>query len=110
MRLIDGNETMQKVEQIPFIANENKAFYEGCRYMQKKVLRLLHESKSVDAVPMQHGHWEYVDTHLLQTYHRCSECGNVTGDYIINPQTLSHDKPYYCPNCGSKMLDDEVSE
>lgn len=50
MRLIDCNETLRKVEQIPFIANENKAFHEGCRYMQKKVLRIFHESKSVDAV------------------------------------------------------------
>ncbi|MBQ0142841.1 MAG: hypothetical protein KBT06_08605 [Prevotellaceae bacterium] len=94
MKLIDCNETLRKVEQIPFIANENKAFHEGCRYMQKKVLRIFHESKSVDAEPVRHGHWiDGFDTDGILIDYDCSVC-NMANDETSN----------YCPNCGAKML------
>ena len=62
MRLIDANLALRKVEQIPFIANENKAFHEGCRYMQKRALRIFHESRAIDAVPVV----------------RCKDCKHIT--------------------------------
>lgn len=96
MRLIDCNETLRKVEQIPFITNENKAFHEGCRYMQKKVLRIFHESKSVDAEPVRHGHWDVKDGVYGVAY--CSDCG----------YELKANDTNYCPSCGAKM--DEVCE
>ena len=66
------------------------------------------DTPTVDAEPVPHGHWEYVNTHQFHTYYSCSECGNVTDDYIFNNQTLQYDKLYYCPNCGAKM--DEVEK
>lgn len=94
MRLIYCNETLRKVEQIPFIANENKAFHEGCRYMQKKVLKILQESKSVDVEPMRHGHWIICSDGY---YPYCSKCKQEpSGKNMTN----------YCSNCGAKM--DEI--
>lgn len=100
MRLIDCNETLRKVEQIPFVANENKAFHEGCRYMQKKVLRIFHEAKSVDAEPVRHGHWDEWDDTMFNTVYRCSVCGE---DFVLIDGTPSDNLYSYCPNCGAKM-------
>lgn len=99
MRLIDCNDTLRKVEQIPFIANENKTFHEGCRYMQKKVLRIFHESKSVDAEPVRHGHWDVVT--VGTNFHTDRLCRNCK-------KTIKSNYWCYCPSCGAKM--DEVSE
>ena len=52
MRLIDEILALKKIEQIPYVANGNKAFHEGCRYMQKKALRVMHEAPTVDAEPV----------------------------------------------------------
>ena len=95
MRLIDGNKALREVERIPFIANENKAFHEGCRYMQKKVLRIFHESKAIEAKPVKHGRWE----HLGGDEWYCTNCGEV-----ISTEG-SWDKPTYkhCHECGAKM-------
>lgn len=52
MRMIDASRAIGKVEEIPILADKNQAFNEGCRYMQKRVLRILHTSKTIDAVPV----------------------------------------------------------
>lgn len=104
MRLIDCNETLRKVEQIPFVANENKAFHEGCRYMQKKVLRILHEAKSVDAEPVRHGEWVKYSVDIPEHPLHCSNCG-WSNHHIQNKFIEELER---CPNCGAKM--DEVSE
>lgn len=94
MRLIDVDEERRKVEQIPYIVNENKAFHEGCRYMQKKVLWILHEAKTVEAEPVKHGRWEHKlfdEKYSIWLYH-CSACGGVSAQ-----------KWNYCRECGAKM-------
>ena len=49
MRLINGSSVVFRVEEIPIPTDKNQSFYEGCRYMQKRVLRILHTSKTIDA-------------------------------------------------------------
>lgn len=91
MRLIDANEAIRKVEQIPFIVNENKAFHEGCRYMQKKVLRVLHESKAIEAEPVKHGKW------ILKDQNGNGVCSNCNRQDNIDPLATN------CRYCGAKM-------
>lgn len=52
MRLIDASRAIFRIEEIPILTDKNQSFYEGCRYMQKRVLRILHTSKTIDAVPV----------------------------------------------------------
>lgn len=52
MRLIDASRAIARVEEIPILKDKNQAFYEGCRYMQKRVLRIFHTSKTIDSVPV----------------------------------------------------------
>ena len=52
MKPIDKNAAILMVEQIPLLTDKNQSFNEGCRYMQKRVLRILHTSKTIDAVPV----------------------------------------------------------
>ena len=49
MRLINASRAIARVEEIPLLADKNQSFYEGCRYMQKRVLRIFHTSKTIDA-------------------------------------------------------------
>ena len=100
MRLIDCNEALRKVEQIPFIVNENKAFHEGCRYMQKKVLRIFHESKTIEAEPVKHGRWEIITDDYDCEMMRCTKCRAEFYDGDNDTVDTLHN---YCPNCGAKM-------
>ena len=52
MRLINASRAIARVEEIPLLTDKNQSFYEGCRYMQKRVLRIFHTSKTIDAVPV----------------------------------------------------------
>lgn len=49
MRPINASRAIGKVEEIPILEDKNQSFNEGCRYMQKRVLRILHTSKTIDA-------------------------------------------------------------
>jgi len=80
-RLIDANASLRKVEQIPYISNENKAFHEGCRYMQKKVFRILHESKAIEAEPViRCKDCKYFGFEILPCEHKHS-CNNYQMPY-----------------------------
>lgn len=52
MRLINGSSVVFRVEEIPIPTDKNQSFYDGCRYMQKRALRILHAYKTIDAVPV----------------------------------------------------------
>ena len=62
MRLINASRAIARVEEIPLLADKNQSFYEGCRYMQKRVLRIFHTSKTIDAVEVV----------------RCKDCRHAT--------------------------------
>lgn len=50
---------------------------------------------TIDAVPVVHGEWEFVDDYTA----KCSACGDCVDD----------DSPF-CPNCGAKMDGKEHGE
>lgn len=50
MRLINANKAISRVDEIPLLADKNQAFFEGCRYMKKRVLKVLRTAKTIDAV------------------------------------------------------------
>ena len=60
--------------------------------------KLIEAAKTVDAVPVVHGRWEYIQQTLnTLSQLRCSFCGWWSLDPSI-------DGAYnYCPNCGAKM-------
>lgn len=57
------------------------------------VADMISDAPTVDAEPVRHGQWEYVDYGGFGNWH-CSHCREIcitNGDYD------------YCPNCGAKM-------
>ena len=75
-----------------------------------KAERAISEMPTADVQPVKHGRWiiDYAEGRKIYHAH-CSECGkepdrNIGGDYYIN--RLSD----YCPNCGSKNVEDSDSE
>lgn len=82
-RLIDADEYKARIDRYP----------PSIRDMAKRVLE---DCKTVDAVPVVHGHWI--------TNEDGDSCCSVCGDQLsgeLNPFK-------YCPFCGAKM--DEVTE
>ena len=71
MRLISVGRVIGKVDEIPMLADKNQAFYEGCRYMKKRVLKILRTSKAIDAVEVV----------------RCKDCVYFSNEKIL----CSHD-------------------
>ena len=56
---------------------------------------------TVDAEPVRHGRWEYVDYGGLGNYH-CSNCRAISRTQY-NGLELIPKLSKYCPNCGAKM-------
>lgn len=57
--------------------------------------QILSDAPTVDAEPVQHGHWECVDAPVFGNpygSYKCDYCGN----------SMPH-KTNYCPSCGADM-------
>lgn len=82
MRLIDAD-ALDMYEAL-------KSYYgDAWRDAQKEI----DNAPTVDAEPVRHGQWEYVDYGGFGNWH-CSHCREIcitNGDYD------------YCPNCGARM-------
>ena len=79
-RLIDANALVKKIHEMPF-------------YTWKDFENTLFEvlsAPTIDADPVRHGKWEFIDEPTIKAY-KCSECGGY------------HWKYNYCPDCGAKM-------
>lgn len=95
MKLIDADE----LEKVWTIASPEPYSTDAA-----EVLDSIRGAPTVDAVPVVHGRWEWVD----DGYCRCSECrqrapvvyGVLVEDWQDEPRTVM---TYYCPNCGAKM-------
>ena len=121
MPLIDADEAANKIVVLERIVpiDQQKALIGWCRY-------IVEHCKTVDAEPVQSGHWEWRETWSDETpeYPRefcedgwaCSACGVYLMQYL---QSHFHDIPSYaecisdempaierCPCCGAKMDDD----
>ena len=55
-------------------------------------LNMIFNAPTVDAVPVVHGRWEFVNDYQS----RCTACTEVSWVDHTN-------EPNYCPNCGAKM-------
>ena len=55
----------------------------------------LNAAKTVDAEPIRHGHWIWLEPYgaLLTHCRKCSECGEIKAQEATN----------FCPNCGALM-------
>lgn len=70
----------------------------GITHEQCEFMRAIDECRTIDAVPIKHGHWIKIGSRDSIRNMKCSICGEeVFGDV---------DTEKYCFNCGAKM--DEV--
>ena len=60
------------------------------------VKSILHSTKPVDAVPVQHGTWHQIDDDGI---YKCSNCGELCYVEEIKGKPVWK----YCPYCGAKM-------
>ena len=60
------------------------------------VKSILHSTKPVDAVPVQHGTWHQIDDDGI---YKCSNCGELCYVEEIKGKPVWR----YCPYCGAKM-------
>ena len=76
---------------------------DGCSfesgYDAGKVLIMIAEAPTVDAVEVVHGRW--VDN-MVRNWH-CSVCGKKVPRQVYFDGYCYDDKLNYCPNCGAKM-------
>lgn len=92
MRLIDADNVIERLLQIKPGLLHTRPF-----------LDMLHNTPTVDAEPVKHGHWICVDCGDYEEC-VCSVCGgeNFGENYMIGSTAN------YCPHCGAKM--DEEGE
>ena len=61
--------------------------------------KVIEEAPTVDAVPVVHGKWEFIDKYNV----RCSVC--------LRPRNGKTQILWeYCPNCGAKMYEERRTE
>lgn len=98
-------DAMEKKEHRLIWADELKRHYAwwGDNDQMKRIFdNIVEQIKTVDAVPIKHGRWEYTDYGGVGNWH-CSVCHNI----VVGAKGASLRTPY-CPNCGAKM--DEVED
>lgn len=98
MRLINTD----NLEDVVTKANEQG--FDITRYEFKRIELVISEFPTVEAEPVRHGHWDYIEEYFADRWwntYQCSVCGHQE----------DFEEPYrmrYCPECGAKM--DEVKE
>ena len=64
---------------------------------------IVEDEPTIDAEPVRHGKWIIWDEIIAGIYHtvsECSECGFTT-------DKMSREEMPYCPNCGTRMIENE---
>lgn len=64
------------------------------------VYELLAKQPTVEAKPVQHGHWIPLDGWFNRSVVKCSVCGNTLDMDGVN---AGRGDANFCPNCGAKM-------
>lgn len=103
-RLIDADKAIAEIERIycDDCDSHNGVMCRACGYQD--AMDIIDDSPTVDAVPVNRGHWIEVRKHrdadgYIVTDYKCSECGIVLRD--TNPD--DRDSEFYCYHCGAKM-------
>ena len=76
-------------------------YFQEDRWPESHLIRMaVGEQRTVDAVPVVHGRWEFSHTTTVEKYDvvKCSNCGHEAFAIAIYVKD-----GHYCPNCGAKM-------
>ena len=97
-RYIDADKLEEKFMQMarsewkkPTMLNNGSAFSE--------LADIVNKFPAANAVEVRHGNWVGIDDFPHETW-ECDRCGRI----------IEGDRENYCPNCGSRMDLDEVTE
>ena len=92
-RLIDANELLTEVVKA-------QAMNEDPNKIVAKIIMLITDAPTVDAVEVVHGEWSTIeDDYCGLTALKCSECNQEYWFEEEPPMKIYN----YCPNCGAKM-------
>lgn len=97
MRLIDGDEAIEKVQDIEpiFIFKVTEVI---ATQRTSDVIAMLENAPTIEAEPVKHGRWEWHNEDGW--YYSCSVCGhNAYG----NTDNIVSGLWAYCPRCGAKL-------
>lgn len=101
MRLVDADALNKEFRD--FVRASNNSDFEPTPTWNDAV-SLVGSAPTVDAVPVRHGHWDFIPSPSFdgeREYHaHCSECGYHEHAYTIR---FVADNWLYCPHCGAKM-------
>ena len=99
MRLIDVKSAIKELRD----AYEHEfptASGEFDDYATRIVPNILRNMETVDAQPVKHGRWEFVN--LAKSYLE-APCGDTLRCSVCNFVVDVSEQTPYCPNCGAKM-------
>ena len=96
MRLIDADETIQKIKE------NIDTYYTGIGgyYLAEDAIDEIDAMPTVDTAPIKHGYWIESKEHFYLADGTCKEWTNF---YCSNCDASTSDPRYYCPWCGAKM-------
>ena len=86
MRLIDAEVMLREIKK----ADEADPNLATC-WSRGSIRRIIEGLPTIEAAPVVHGRWKYVEVIGFGYLSTCSECGHH--DHETN----------YCPNCGARM-------
>ena len=86
MRLIDADALMKAIKSFRWFGVPNTL-----KLMFDYLKIIINEQPTIEAAPVVHGRWKYVEVIGFGYLSTCSECGHH--DHETN----------YCPNCGARM-------
>lgn len=89
-RLIDACEVHAEIQRMICSNRYNKSVD-----ALTDVLKILYDAPTIDAEPVRHGRWIWLEPYgaLLTHRRKCSECGEIKAQEATN----------FCPNCGAEM-------
>ena len=69
----------------------------------ERMLEILEEQPTVDAVPVVHGRWIADESTYTEGYAKCSVCNTTyyADDLYCVGEKAQSEMPNYCPHCGS---------
>lgn len=93
MRLIDADKLVETIVNTPSEVAKIHTYnvLTSLAERQNEILDIVENSHTIEATPVVHGRWKYVEVIGFGFLSTCSECGHH--DHETN----------YCPNCGTKM-------